>query len=159
MSRGVWYASNMKLNRDELKAACYAVATNTMWEQRPVDVKSIQAVAANFVKIAEFHEEFVVEQGRDPNLIVRAVRYLDHVHAMPPMRDDTRWFDDMLQVLIELACPNTGASRELEAFFRISKKESLSLGVTTQIHDGRKVRFIVTVVARNPTGIQRLRPW
>lgn len=108
----------MKLDRDELKAACYAVATNTMWEQRPVDVDAIQTVAAKFVEIAKFHEQFVVEQGRDPNLIVRAVRYLDHVHAMPPMRDDTRWFDDMLQVLVELACPNTGASRDQELFYQ-----------------------------------------
>jgi hypothetical protein len=95
----------MKLDRDELKAACYVVATNTMWEQRPVDVDAIQVVAAKFVEIAEFHEQFVVEQERDPNLIVRAVRYLDQVHAMPSMRDDTRWFDDMVQVLVELGLP------------------------------------------------------
>lgn len=112
----------MKLNRDELRSACYEVATNTMWERRPVDVESIQAVAAKFVKIAEFHEEFVVGQRRDPNLIVRSVRYLNHVHAMPPMRDDTQWFDDMLQVLIELACPNTGASRDQELFYQDIEK-------------------------------------
>jgi hypothetical protein len=107
----------MKLDHDELKAACYEVATNTMWDRRPVDVDSIQAVSAKFVEIAEFHEQFVTGQGRDPNLIIRAVRYLNHVHAMPPMRDDTRWFNDMLQVLIELACPSEEASADLEGFF------------------------------------------
>ena len=61
-----------------------------MWDRRPVDVDSIQAVAATFFEIAAFHEQFVTEQGRDPNLIISAVRYLNHVHAMPPMRDDTR---------------------------------------------------------------------
>jgi hypothetical protein len=109
---------DMKLNREELRAACYDVATNTMWVQRPVDVASIEAVSARFFKIAEDQEQFVTELGRDPNLIVRAVRYLNHAHAMPPMRDDTKWFYDMLQVLIDLACPNTGASPELEIFFR-----------------------------------------
>ena len=108
----------MKLGRDELKAACYQVATNTMWDRRPVDVEAIQTVAAELVKIAEFHEEFVIGQGRDPNLIIRAVGYLNYVHAMPPMRDDTRWFDDMLRVLVELACPNSVGSRELEPFSR-----------------------------------------
>ena len=108
----------MKLDRDELKAACYEVATNTMWERRPIDVEAIQAVAAEFVKTAEFHEEFVIGQGRDPNSIIWAVRYLNYVHAMPPMRDDTRWFDDMLQVLVELVCPNSVGSRELEPFFQ-----------------------------------------
>lgn len=107
----------MKLDRNELKAACYAVATNTMWEQGPVDVDAIQAVAANFVKIAESHEKFIIEQGRDPNLIVRAVRYLNHVHAMPPMKHDTGWFKEMLQVLIELACPSEEAAGDLETFF------------------------------------------
>lgn len=110
--------ANMKLNRDELKEACYAVATNTMWQRRPVDVESIQAVAAEFVRIAEFHEEYLLEMGRDPNIIVGAVRYLNHVHAMPPMREDTGWFYDMLQVLIELACPNSAGSCELEPFFQ-----------------------------------------
>jgi hypothetical protein len=55
---------------------------------------------------------------RDPNLIVRAVQYLALTHAIPPMRDDTSWFQDMLAVLIELACPNCGATPELEPFFR-----------------------------------------
>src|SRR5687768_7763585 len=118
----VCYASNMKLNRDELEAACYDVGTNTMWDLRPIDVESIQALAANFVKIAESHEKFIVEQGRDPNLIVRAVRYLNHVHAMPPLKDDTRWFEEMLQVLIELACPSEEAAADLEMFFRDIEK-------------------------------------
>jgi hypothetical protein len=108
----------MKLNRDELETACYDVATNTMWDLRPVDVESIQALAANFMRIAESHEKSIVEQGRDPNLIVEAVRYLNHAHAMPPMKTDTRWFKEMLQVLIELACPSEEASADLEKFFR-----------------------------------------
>lgn len=111
-------SKNMKLDRDELAAACNEVASNTMWDLRPVDVDSIEAVAAKFFEIAESREQFVTEEGRDPNLIIRAVRYLNHVHAMPPMRSDTQWFDDMLQVVIELACPNEEASPHLEAFFK-----------------------------------------
>jgi len=108
----------MRLNRDELKDACYGVATNTMWDLRPVDVDEIQAVADQFFRIAEQQAQFVSEQGRDPNLVVRAVRYLNHAHAIPPMRADTRWFDDMLQVVIELACPDGAGSLELERFYR-----------------------------------------
>ena len=105
------------MNRKELEAACYEVASNTMWDLRPVDVDAIEAHAAHLVKIAERHEEFIAGQGRDPNLIVRAVKYLNHCHAIPPMVDDTRWFSDMLSVLVELACPNTGASPDLEDFY------------------------------------------
>jgi hypothetical protein len=107
---------NMKLNRDELKDACYQVATNTMWDLRPVDVADIQSVADKFFRIAEQQADLVSD--RDPNLVVRAVRYLNHAHAIPPMRDDTQWFSDMLQVLVELACPDNAGSPELEPFYR-----------------------------------------
>lgn len=54
---------------------------------------------------------------RDPNLIIRAVLYLPHTHAIPPMRDDTSWFQDMLAVSVELACPHCGTTADLKAFF------------------------------------------
>jgi len=108
----------MKLDRDELKAACYAVAANTLWFRSPVDVQSIQAAADLFFKTALEHEEFLIEQGRDPNLIVRAVRYLDHVFAVPPPKNETQWFYEVLYLLVELACPNTGASRDQELFYQ-----------------------------------------
>ncbi|MEZ4219066.1 MAG: hypothetical protein R3E88_21555 [Myxococcota bacterium] len=110
--------TNVKLDREALRAACFAAARNTMWERRPVDVSSIEDVANRFFSIAENHEEFVAGQERDPNLIVRAVQYLAHTHAIPPMRSDTSWFQDMLAVLVELACPNCGATPDLETFFR-----------------------------------------
>jgi hypothetical protein len=108
----------MKLDPGALRAACFAAARNTMWEQRPVDLNSIAEVAGRFFSIAADHEDFVVGQQRDPGLIVRAVEYLAHTHAIPPMRDDTSWFQDMLAVLIELACPNSRAIPDFEAFFR-----------------------------------------
>jgi hypothetical protein len=106
------------LDRDPLRAACFAVARNTMWDRRPVDVASIETVADRLFSIAVDHGEFVQEQKRDPNLISRAVLYLSHIHAIPPMRDDTTWFSDMLTVLIELACPNALGSRDLDSFYR-----------------------------------------
>jgi hypothetical protein len=108
----------MKLNRKRLKAACHKVAKTTMWAQQPIDAALIEALAERFLKIAEHHEPFIVEQGRDPNLITRAVHYLAYSHAMPPMNDDTNWFSDMLDVLVELACPNSIGSRRLELFYR-----------------------------------------
>jgi hypothetical protein len=109
---------NQILDRDALKAACFAVARSTMWDRRPVDVASIDAVAERLCLIAVEYEEFVQGQERDPNLVTRAVVYLSHIHAIPPMRDDTTWFSDMLAALVELACPNAVASRESDAFYR-----------------------------------------
>ena len=89
-----------------------------MSARQPVDVASIEAVAEQFFKITEEYKDFVTEQGRDRNLIVHAVRYLADKHAIPPMRDNTQWFSDMFEVLIELACPNTGATRKSCEFLR-----------------------------------------
>jgi hypothetical protein len=76
--------------------------------RRNVRKKEIDALAEKYYRIAHVQLQFITEQNRDPNLLVRAVRYLAHTHALPPMGKDTEWFSDMLGVLIELACPNTG---------------------------------------------------
>lgn len=106
------------LDRQALWDACYEVARRTMWERRPVDAASITALAGEFARIGQEHEEFIVAHNRDPNLIVRAIEYLAGSHAIPPMRDDTRWFSDMLAALVELACPNAILSREQDQFLR-----------------------------------------
>ena len=108
----------MKLNRDRLEKACFETARSVMWAQRPVSADAIQALAFQFLEHALSHEEFVVGQGRDPNLITAAVLHLNHRHAIPPMETDTRWFSTMLHVLVELCCPNTGSVPEEVPFFR-----------------------------------------
>jgi hypothetical protein len=107
----------MKLDIDDLRSACRAVAKSTLWEQRPIDATKIEAHAERLFRIAQGHEEFIIGQGRDPNLIARAVRYLDNAYAIPPMADDEHWFSSMLEALIGLVCPNTVLTKEMETFF------------------------------------------
>jgi hypothetical protein len=106
-----------ELDPTALKNACNVIARNTKWDRRPVDVASTDILASAFEQTALGFQEFVLDQGRDPNLIVRTVEYLQ-VHAMPPMRDDISWFTDMLTALIELTCPNFSGSPEHEDFYR-----------------------------------------
>lgn len=109
----------MELNTEALHAACLAVARETLWKpkgQKKSTVKEIEALTKKFYTVALHHLEFITDQGRDPNLLVRAVRYLAHTHAIPPMHDDTGWFVDMLEVLIELTCPNTDLPPRGKAF-------------------------------------------
>lgn len=108
----------MELDVSDLRAACYEVARGTMWDLRPIDASIIERHAEQLFTIAQNYEDYLKQQGRDPNIIARAVRYLAHVHAMPPMSNDVRWFTSMLMVLIELVCPNTVVSRDAEFFFR-----------------------------------------
>lgn len=107
----------VKLDTDALKSACYEVARNTKWATHPVDTDDIKRLADELYQISSQQAEFVAGESREPDLVSRAVRYLAHTHAIPPMEDDTRWFGDMLEALLELACPTTGMTWEAAAFF------------------------------------------
>ena len=103
---------------DDLQAACYEVARTTMWDRRPVDVDDIRRVAESFYREAKDQVDYLERMNYPPVFVVRAVRYLGSTHAIPPMRDDVHWFHDMLSLLVELACPNSGSSSRDVMFYR-----------------------------------------
>ena len=111
-------AEPSKLDRTGLLDACYRISRTTMWARHPVDADRIEAVAGALCEAALTHEDYIVEAGRDPNLLRLCVEYLEKTQAIPPMADDTRWFADMLSVLVELAVPNTIAGAESEGLYR-----------------------------------------
>ncbi len=119
-----------RLDREALERVCYSAARHTMWAQQPVDIDRIQAVADSLCKRALDYEEFIVEAGRDPNIIIRCVEYLARTHAIPPMRDDTRWFTDMFEALIEFAVPNTAGNQDSDEFYR-----DIEMGIATSRED------------------------
>lgn len=106
------------LNRNALKRSCLEVAKSIAWRNGPVN----DVVSASFTEIlyqeALFYEDFVVNQGGDPNMITRAVSYLAHAHAIPPTGVDISWFREKLSTLIELACPNCASRSEDEQLYR-----------------------------------------
>lgn len=104
----------MKFNLDDLKHACFAVSRQTMWEQRPVDVKEIQSLADTLFAISESFVENFVERGRDPNVVTWAVQYLEHYHAIPPHGTDAGWFLSALEVLLHLVMPNAPGHKDFE---------------------------------------------
>jgi hypothetical protein len=104
------------LKREELKAICYEVARSAMWARRPVDVDKITELAGQFERIATDHCERVISQGRDPNLITRAVQYLGGTLAPPPMGRGASWFHSSLETLIGLACPPGPLDRKTAPF-------------------------------------------
>jgi hypothetical protein len=97
----------MALDLKDLKAACFDAALNAKWELKPQPVEDIQALADRFYEIAETRAKEIHEVNEDSQIVNRAVWYLAQVHAIPPMRDDVRWFHEMLEALLELALPNT----------------------------------------------------
>ncbi|MDD2335835.1 MAG: hypothetical protein PHD01_04575 [Geobacteraceae bacterium] len=107
----------MDLNHAELHAACYITAKKTMMDARPTDVQRIKKLADTFYTLCLEHIGRVKALGRDPNIVVRAVKYLADTHAIQPMHDSTEWFFFMLRALLELACPEKVNNRDSLVFF------------------------------------------
>jgi len=112
-----------ELNKEALFEACKKLVKHTLW-QTPVpqdisdiiDTEQIRKTTRKYFEEALPHVEFIVEHKRDPNLITRAILYLSQAHAIPPMKEDLTWFSNMLEAVIELACPNTIHSKETAQF-------------------------------------------
>lgn len=101
---------------DDLKAACFNVARNTMWDMRPIDAERIQAHAERLLTIAVEKQQASEAEGLTIPMITRAVDYLRQVHALPPMKEDTQWFDHMLDVLLELIHPEVPLEGDVRLF-------------------------------------------
>jgi len=100
----------------ELDAACLEVAKATKWTRKLIDAEEITSLAERYAKIARAHLSEPLDIN--PNVMARAIRYLGHVHAIPPMEDDLLWFDHMLQALLEVARPNTGLDARSKPFLK-----------------------------------------
>jgi hypothetical protein len=103
-------------DNDELKGACFDLARTAKWAQKPIDAELLSSLAGKLEKIARGFLSEPLE--RDIPLMVKAIRYLNHVHAMPPMDDDTMWFYNMLGVVVEIARPNTVVDERGKPFLK-----------------------------------------
>jgi hypothetical protein len=112
------------MSDDPISDACFEVALGICVETVPTDSLAVRAYAARLTAIAK--ELVSADLGRDPALVSRAVRYIDQVHAIPPMKNDTAWFWNMLSAVVEVARPNTG-SVEGEA---LSFLDDIQQGIT-----------------------------
>ena len=108
-------------DENALLEACKEVANQTMWQfpinhveniEDIIDTEQKNKMIELYFNEAKENVEFVIEQGFDPNLITRAVVYIAETHAIPPIRENIKWFYDTLHTLIELCCPNVMHSSE-----------------------------------------------
>jgi hypothetical protein len=100
---------------EDLAKACFELARTAKWTQRPIDASEIISLAARFETIAK--ERKSEELAIDEPILTRAVRYIAQAHGMP-FGDDTRWFENMLTALLEVARPNSGLDLNGRAFLR-----------------------------------------
>jgi hypothetical protein len=96
----------MELHESMLRVACFKLARNRLWQMRLIDAEEVECLADSFYEIAINHVELIGTKNRDPNLLIRAVRFLELIDGDSPTEDDPQWFQQSLSMLIELACPS-----------------------------------------------------
>lgn len=88
-----------------------------------------ETLAHRFETIALRHVDFVAGQGRDPNLVTRAVHYLAESHGLQQRGADPLWFGEMLACLVELAVPSAIHGGQALAFLDdVQQGTALSIG-------------------------------
>lgn len=109
---------NQQLYKGALNDACVELAKQVLWPSTGVSNDIVETLAAKFQDGALHHVDFIIGQGRDPNILTRAVHYLADSQAIPPMGSDITWFRQMLSCLIELAVPNAGLTQKGADFLK-----------------------------------------
>lgn len=88
-----------------IRGACLEVAKINMWNTKPTDAKPISDFQEEITKIGmealEHYRDFANEQD-----ISDAIHYIAQWYDLPPIRDDSRWFKEILYTLLDLAFPN-----------------------------------------------------
>lgn len=105
------------LDSEALDGACFALARALLWQKGPVSIEPIKEVASSLARTAREHADYLTGQQHDPNIVTRALEYLEHHHAMPTGNAEV-WARTALEILIELACCNTEPSSASEPFYR-----------------------------------------
>lgn len=119
----------MEFSQRALSDACHALARCVYPGSMQVSPDIADTLAHQFEKIALRHVDFVVGQGRDPNLITRAVHYLAEAHGLQQRGSDPAWFGHLLACLIELAVPTSIYGGEALDFLEdIQQGTGLSIG-------------------------------
>ncbi|WP_305820976.1 hypothetical protein [Massilia brevitalea] len=108
----------MHLRNNELDEACLALARILLARHNSVSHDILDTVTTRLQQDAARHADYVQQLGRDPNMVTRAVLYLNDTHAHPELGSDTAWFRPMLACLLELAAPSLALSSAGAAFLR-----------------------------------------
>ncbi len=99
---------------NNIREACFELATHLMWEKDSLTLDKIESklselntITENLYNISEDQLETRKGLGIDSGIVSRVIYYINRVHAIPPLRGNYDWFENTLDVLLELTCPNT----------------------------------------------------
>lgn len=108
-----------RLDEEGLREACLDLARVVLAAgHAQVSSDILETLADRFYREVVDFAPGVARAGRDPNLLARAVHYLNDAHALPLMGTDMEWFRQALVCLVELAVPGIALSDKGGAFLR-----------------------------------------
>ena len=120
-----------RLDEAALQQACQELARVVLAAGQPqVSNDILETLADRFFREVVDFAPGVARAGRDPNLLTRAVHYLNDAHALPLMGTDMEWFRQALVCLVELAVPGIALSEQGGAFLR-----DVRLGIEQSLGD------------------------
>jgi hypothetical protein len=99
-----------------LQIACRNLARGTLWSEQGTPEIAVAKLAGEFMEIVAAQVADVIECGRDPNIVTRAVSYLTYTHVAPVGVDAKWWLTELLTCLVELAVPSMILTPESSAF-------------------------------------------
>lgn len=99
-----------------LQIACRNLARGTLWSEQGTPEIAVAKLVGEFMRIVATQVADVIECGRDPNIVTRAVSYLTYTHVAPVGVDAKWWFTELLTCLVELAVPSMIQTPESSAF-------------------------------------------
>lgn len=101
-----------------LQIACRTLARQACWSEQGTSEIAVARLAGEFVRLADDQIISVIESGRDPNMVTRAIAYLTYTHVAPSDGLAKWWFAEMLTCLFELAVPSMIQTPESALFLR-----------------------------------------
>jgi len=70
-------------------------------------MEELSEMTQELYKVSLEQFELVDGLGGNKDLLVKAIEYINQVHAVPLLRGNISWFNNTLRVLLELTCPNS----------------------------------------------------
>lgn len=110
---------------DKINKACFDLSVSLMWEKDALTIEKVdnhldelKKMTDKFIEIAHFYLENIESLEGNKAILIRAINYIDQVHAIPPLRGNYEWFDNTLGTLIEIACPNSRITKNQLEFIQ-----------------------------------------
>jgi len=119
-----------------LQIACRTLARQAFWSEKGTPEIPVAQLAGEFVRLANEQVVSVIESGRDPNIVTRAIAYLTHAHVVPSNGLAKWWFAEMLTCLLELAVPTIIHTSESGSFLHDVQKGTAELTRPTEKQEG-----------------------